>query len=85
MLRNISIGDLTMDGEEPIFILGPALYESEEFAWDMARELKAIAVQQGLRFIFKASYDKANRTASKSFRAPEYARAAGFWVKLAKN
>ena len=44
----------------------------------MARELKAIAVQQGLRFIFKASYDKANRTSLKSFRGPGYARAPDF-------
>jgi len=70
MLPDISIGDLIMDGKEPIFILGPCAIESEDFAWEMARALKKTADQQGLRFIFKASYDKANRTSVKSFRGP---------------
>ncbi|MFT4548546.1 MAG: 2-dehydro-3-deoxyphosphooctonate aldolase (KDO 8-P synthase) [Verrucomicrobiales bacterium] len=70
MLPDIQIGDLTMDGKEPIFILGPCAIESEDFAWEMARSLKAIADEQNLRFVFKASYDKANRTSVKSFRGP---------------
>ena len=70
MLPEIQIGDLTMDGKEPVFILGPCAIESEEFAWEMARALKAIADEQRLRFVFKASYDKANRTSVKSFRGP---------------
>jgi 2-dehydro-3-deoxyphosphooctonate aldolase (KDO 8-P synthase) len=42
--------------------------ESEEFVWKMARALKDIAVGAGVQFVFKASYDKANRTSVKSFR-----------------
>lgn len=57
-----------MDGAVPIFILGPCVIESEEFIWKIAREVKQVASAQGLRFIFKASYDKANRTSIQSYR-----------------
>jgi 2-dehydro-3-deoxyphosphooctonate aldolase (KDO 8-P synthase) len=67
-LPAIKIGNLTMDGREPIFILGPCVLETEDFAWSMARALHSIAQELGLRFIFKASYDKANRTSVSSYR-----------------
>jgi 2-dehydro-3-deoxyphosphooctonate aldolase (KDO 8-P synthase) len=56
------------DGVQPVFILGPCVIESEEFVRDMARRLKAIADELKIRWVFKASYDKANRTSGKSFR-----------------
>ena len=64
------IGNLTLDTTAPFFILGPCALESEEFAWEMARALKKIAQDTGIQFIFKASYDKANRTSVDSFRGP---------------
>ncbi|MGB0775680.1 MAG: 3-deoxy-8-phosphooctulonate synthase [Akkermansiaceae bacterium] len=64
------IGNLTLNPSSPFFILGPCGLESEEFAWDMARALKEIAERTGIQFIFKASYDKANRTSVDSFRGP---------------
>jgi len=51
-----------------LFILGPCVLESEEFAWKMARALKTLCADAGVQFVFKASYDKANRTSVKSFR-----------------
>jgi len=60
--------NVRFDGVQPVFILGPCVIESEEFVWDMARRLKAIADEIGLRWIFKASYDKANRTSISSYR-----------------
>jgi 2-dehydro-3-deoxyphosphooctonate aldolase (KDO 8-P synthase) len=45
--------------------------ESEEFVWRMARQLKDIATKVGVQFVFKASYDKANRTSGKSFRGTD--------------
>lgn len=66
----VRIGNVTLDGVEPVFILGPCVIESEEFVWQMARDLKKIANESGLRFVFKASYDKANRTSGDSFRGP---------------
>jgi len=60
-----------MDGAEPVFILGPCVIESEEFVWRMAHSLHQIAEEQKLRFVFKASYDKANRTSHSSFRGTD--------------
>jgi len=57
-----------MGGPEPLFILGPCVIESEKFVWRMARKLKKICADAGVQFIFKASYDKANRTSVESFR-----------------
>ncbi len=62
------IGNLSIDPSSPFFILGPCALESEEFAWQMARSLKEIADRTKIQFIFKASYDKANRTSVGSFR-----------------
>ena len=59
-----------MDGVEPVFFLGPCVIESESFVWELARELKRIAAPLGLRLVFKASFDKANRTSKDSFRGP---------------
>ncbi|MEM7386740.1 MAG: 3-deoxy-8-phosphooctulonate synthase [Verrucomicrobiota bacterium] len=53
---------------QPLLILGPCGLESEAFAWQMARDLKALTSDLGLSFIFKASYDKANRTSAGAYR-----------------
>jgi len=59
-----------LDGVAPVFILGPCVIESEELTWQLARDIKEMADKEGYRFIFKASYDKANRTSIDSFRGP---------------
>lgn len=64
----IVIGDLSLDGKQPLFILGPCVIESEAFVWKMARSIAEIATERGFRFVFKASYDKANRSSSASYR-----------------
>ncbi len=70
-MQSISqIGNITLDPKTPFFVLGPCALESEEFTWEMARSLKKIADRTGIQFIFKASYDKANRTSVDSFRGP---------------
>ncbi len=51
-----------------MFTLGPCVIESEKFVWRLARKLKKITQAAGAQFIFKASYDKANRTSIHSFR-----------------
>lgn len=56
--------------EQPFFILGPCGLESEQFAWDMARSIKEIADRLDIKWYFKASYDKANRTSGDAFRGP---------------
>jgi len=63
-----NIGNVTVDGRQPFFILGPCVMESEEFVWEMAEKLKVIATDLGIQWFFKASYDKANRSALGSYR-----------------
>lgn len=57
-------------GNGLLLIAGPCVIESEEHVWMMARELKQIAEASGVKLVFKASYDKANRTSGDSFRGP---------------
>ncbi len=67
-VKPLKIGNLTLGGKRPLFILGPCVIESEKFVWRMARKLKEICAEAGAQFVFKASYDKANRTSVDSFR-----------------
>lgn len=67
-LPAIPIGPLLMDGRLPIFILGPCVMESEDFVWEIGRAIKKVADAEGIPFVFKASYDKANRTSISSYR-----------------
>ncbi|MEK7953131.1 3-deoxy-8-phosphooctulonate synthase [Luteolibacter soli] len=64
------IGSVPVGGPAPFFILGPCALESEAFAWEMARSIDEIAKRTGINYLFKASYDKANRTSVTSFRGP---------------
>jgi 2-dehydro-3-deoxyphosphooctonate aldolase (KDO 8-P synthase) len=55
--------------DKPIFLIaGPCVVESRELVIDVAGQLKEMTRKLGMHFIFKASYDKANRSSSKSFR-----------------
>lgn len=55
--------------EHPIFLIaGPCVIESEQMAIDTAGQLKEICASLGIRFIYKSSYDKANRSSNKTFR-----------------
>jgi 2-dehydro-3-deoxyphosphooctonate aldolase (KDO 8-P synthase) len=51
-------------------IAGPCVIEREELCLEVGRSLKKICARLGVHFVFKASYDKANRTSAKSFRGP---------------
>jgi 2-dehydro-3-deoxyphosphooctonate aldolase (KDO 8-P synthase) len=67
----VTIGDFTIGGGAPLaLIAGPCVIESESHATELAGRLASIARRLGVPFIFKASYDKANRTSGTSFRGP---------------
>ncbi len=66
--RVVKIGRHTLGGKSLLFILGPCVIESPAFVKRMARKLKAITDDLGAQLVFKASYDKANRTSINSFR-----------------
>ncbi len=61
-------GDLT--GEQLFFIVGPCVIESENICLTIATELASLAQKHGVTIIFKASFDKANRTSKNAFRGP---------------
>ncbi len=57
--------------DQPLFLIaGPCVIESEQLALDTAGQLKSLTDELGISFIYKSSFDKANRTSSKSFRGP---------------
>ena len=57
--------------DKPFFLIaGPCVVESEQLQMDVAGKLKEITASLGIPFIFKSSYDKANRSSGKSFRGP---------------
>jgi 2-dehydro-3-deoxyphosphooctonate aldolase (KDO 8-P synthase) len=62
------VGRNTLGGKKLLFILGPCVIESAAFTRRIARKLKTICDDLGAQFVFKASYDKANRTSGSSFR-----------------
>jgi 2-dehydro-3-deoxyphosphooctonate aldolase (KDO 8-P synthase) len=66
--KPLRIGKVTIGGNRPVFILGPCVIESEKFVWRMARKIARICAKEDVDFIFKTSYDKANRTSVHSFR-----------------
>src|SRR5215217_2848418 len=66
--RPLRIGKVSIGSKRPVFILGPCVIESEKFVWRMARKIADVCASQDVDFIFKASYDKANRTSFRSFR-----------------
>ena len=66
--KPLHVGKVTIGGKNPAFILGPCVIESEKFVWRMAKKIAEICSAEGVDFIFKASYDKANRSSVRSFR-----------------
>ena len=70
----MKIGDMELGGGDLLFIAGPCVIESAELTLSIARTLKDYAAELNLPLIFKASYDKANRTSLTSFRGPGLAQ-----------
>ena len=61
----------TVGLDQPFFLIaGPCVVESEELQLRTAERLKAITEKLGIFFIFKSSFDKANRSSDKSYRGP---------------
>jgi 2-dehydro-3-deoxyphosphooctonate aldolase (KDO 8-P synthase) len=74
-MRQIILDDMVIGGGAPfILIAGPCVIEDEETTRDAAIFLKDVTGRLKLPFIFKASYDKANRTSMNSFRGPGMAK-----------
>jgi 2-dehydro-3-deoxyphosphooctonate aldolase (KDO 8-P synthase) len=71
MPYSVRIGKLTLGAGRPLFLIaGPCVIESERHALKMAERLAAAARELGVPYVFKTSYDKANRTSLGSYRGP---------------
>jgi len=70
MAGGFKVGSVSIGGGELFLIAGPCVIESERHALKMAEAICGVAKALRLPFIFKASYDKANRTSLKSYRGP---------------
>ena len=67
-VQKFSVGSISLpDESSPLFIAGPCVIESRAMAIETAEELQRISRKEGVRFIFKGSYRKANRTSASSF------------------
>ncbi|MFZ2083422.1 MAG: 3-deoxy-8-phosphooctulonate synthase [Candidatus Sulfotelmatobacter sp.] len=70
MISSFQVGDVRIGSGNLFLIAGPCVIESEEHAIRMAEIIKGVTRALGFPLIFKASYDKANRTSIRSFRGP---------------
>ncbi|MEI7999208.1 MAG: 3-deoxy-8-phosphooctulonate synthase [Candidatus Omnitrophota bacterium] len=71
MVRTVKINQISFGGNHPfVLIAGPCVIESKQGAFKIAKELQKITHKLKIPFVFKASYDKANRTSINSFRGP---------------
>jgi len=86
MKRPVRIGSISLAQGSPLFLMaGPCVIESERHALRMARRLGAAARRLGIPYIFKASFDKANRTSASSYRGPGLERGLQVLERIRKE
>jgi len=81
--QKLHLGNIQLSGAGPLFLIaGPCVIESESHARMLAERVTKIAADAGVPFIFKASYDKANRSSVNSFRGPGLAEGLRILAKI---
>ena len=85
MSHSFEIGPVRVGEGQLFLIAGPCVIESEAHVRTMAEQIQRIAADLGIPYIFKASYDKANRTSVKSFRGPGLIEGTRILSRLAKD
>jgi 2-dehydro-3-deoxyphosphooctonate aldolase (KDO 8-P synthase) len=83
--QSFEIGPVQVGTGELFLIAGPCVIESEAHARTMAEAIQRITSDLGIPYIFKASYDKANRTSVKSFRGPGLQEGVRILGRVAKD
>ena len=83
--HSFEIGPVQVGGGQLFLIAGPCVVESETHARRMADAIQRITADLGVPYIFKASYDKANRTSVKSFRGPGLVEGTKILGRIAKD
>ena len=70
-VKKVKITDKITVGNDKMFLIaGPCVIESEDLVMEVAEKMKEITDKLGIQYIFKASFDKANRSSISSFRGP---------------
>ena len=83
---NIEVNGITFGENYPlVLIAGPCVIEEEKDCIQLAEKIKNIAIKAGIPFIFKASYDKANRSSIKSYRGPGAEKGIKILAKIKKD
>ena len=86
MASAIRLGKLRLGAGEPLFLIaGPCVIESEQHALEMAHRLASAARKLRIPFVFKASYDKANRTSVDSYRGPGLERGLEILARIKRE
>ena len=85
MSNSFEIGPVQVGAGRLFLVAGPCVIESEAHARNMAEAIQRITCDLGVPFIFKASYDKANRTSVRSFRGPGLREGTRILGRLAKD
>jgi 2-dehydro-3-deoxyphosphooctonate aldolase (KDO 8-P synthase) len=85
MSISFQVGDIRIGDGKLFLIAGPCVIESEDHAIRMAEIIKGVTRALSIPFIFKASYDKANRTSIRSFRGPGLAEGLRILKKIKKD
>ena len=86
MSREVAVGAVKIGGGSPLaLIAGPCVLESEKLCLETAGFLKKLTEGMKLPFIFKSSYDKANRTSVKGFRGPGLSKGLKLLEKAKKE
>jgi 2-dehydro-3-deoxyphosphooctonate aldolase (KDO 8-P synthase) len=82
-MHPVTIGSITIGVGHPLVLIGgPCAIEGESFMLDVATRLRNMAAKAGVPFIFKSSYDKANRTSIRSYRGPGLREGLGILQKI---
>jgi 2-dehydro-3-deoxyphosphooctonate aldolase (KDO 8-P synthase) len=85
LTSRVDLGGVSLGSGPLALIAGPCVIESEAHAVETALALRDIARRAGAPFIFKASYDKANRTSGRSFRGPGLAEGVRVLARVAET
>ena len=84
-MHKVKIHDITIGNGGLVLIAGPCVIESEDHALFMAQNIRDIASRVGVPYIFKASFDKANRTSIDSYRGPGLIKGLKILEKIKKQ
>jgi len=85
MVHRVRIGDIQVGGGPLVLIAGPDVIESESSCLRHAEAIATLADRFGLPFVFKCSYDKANRTSMKGYRGPGLQKGLKILAKVKKK